>query len=35
MRAKYGKFYADWRDEKGKRHMKAFGTRKEAARFNG
>jgi hypothetical protein len=26
MRKKYGKFYADWRDEHGTRKMKAFPT---------
>jgi hypothetical protein len=31
MLKKYGKFYADWTDELGKRKRKAFTT-KEAAR---
>jgi hypothetical protein len=30
MRKKYGKFYADWRDEHGRRRMKAFPTKKQA-----
>ena len=33
MREKYGKFYADWRDETGTRHMRAFASRNEAQRF--
>jgi hypothetical protein len=30
MRRKAGKWYADWRDEHGRRHMKAFPTKKQA-----
>lgn len=33
MRKRYGKFYADWRDEKGIRHMKACPSRKAAIRL--
>jgi hypothetical protein len=33
MRKKYGKYYADWRDQHGKRHMKAFPTAKAAKRY--
>ena len=33
MLKKYGKFYADWHDEHGKRHRKAFPTRKAALHF--
>ena len=33
MRHKFGSFYADWRDQFGKRHMKAFTTKKAAAKF--
>ncbi len=32
MRKKYGKWYADWRDETGVRHAKAFPTKKAAQR---
>ncbi len=32
MRKKYRKFYADWRDEKGRRRMKAFPTKGGALR---
>ena len=34
MLNKYGKWYADWRDENGKRHAKAFPTKKAAARYS-
>jgi hypothetical protein len=34
MQKKSGKFMADWRDEKGKRHRKACATRKQAARLS-
>jgi hypothetical protein len=30
MLVKNGKFYADWRDSKGRRHRKSCNTRKEA-----
>jgi hypothetical protein len=30
VRVKYGKFYADWRDDTGKRKAKAFATIEEA-----
>ncbi len=30
MRKKYGKFYADWRDQHGHRRMKAFPTKPAA-----
>ena len=33
MRKKYGKFYADWRDEHGVRHMKAFARKDHAERY--
>jgi hypothetical protein len=33
MRNKYGSFYADWRDQHGQRHMKAFPTKKAALRY--
>jgi hypothetical protein len=33
MQKKYGKFYADWRDEKGARHRKACSSAKAAKRF--
>jgi hypothetical protein len=33
MRHKYGKFYADWRDSAGVRHMKAFPTKKKAEAY--
>jgi hypothetical protein len=33
MRNKYGKFYADWRDEHGRRHMKACKTKRAALRL--
>lgn len=33
MRKKYGKHYADWRDEHGVRHMKAFDTKRAAVQF--
>lgn len=33
MKHKYGKFYADWRDEHGVRHAKAFKLKKHAERF--
>lgn len=33
MRERYGKFHADWRDEKGIRHMKACRSRKAALRL--
>jgi len=33
MKTKYGKHYADWRDEHGKRHAKAFPTKKAALRW--
>jgi hypothetical protein len=32
VRIKSGKFYADWRDEKGRRRMKAFPTKRAASR---
>lgn len=31
MQKKYGKWYADWRDSKGRRHRRAFDTQQEAA----
>ncbi|MBZ5540940.1 MAG: hypothetical protein LAN61_10530 [Acidobacteriia bacterium] len=34
MRKKYGKFYADWRDEHGQRHMKACPSKKAAAQLS-
>lgn len=33
MQKKYGKFYADWTDEKGHRRRKAFKTKKAATAF--
>ena len=33
MEKKYGKFYADWRDEHGKRHRRAFKTAAEARAY--
>ena len=33
MRKRYGKYFADWRDERGKRHMKAFPTAKAARAY--
>jgi hypothetical protein len=33
MREKYGKFYADWYDEDGRRHTKALDTKLEAKQF--
>ena len=33
MMKKYGKFYADWADAKGKRRRKAFNTKREAKAF--
>jgi hypothetical protein len=33
MLKKYGKFYADWDDEHGKRHRKAFRAKKAALQF--
>jgi len=33
MRKKYGKLYADWRDEHGKLKMKAFPTKTGALRY--
>jgi hypothetical protein len=33
MKKKYGKFYADWRDERGVRRAKAFPTKKAALAF--
>jgi len=33
MRHKSGKWYADWRDEHGTRHMKAFSTAAAAKLF--
>jgi hypothetical protein len=33
MRSKYGKFYADWRDNHGARRMKAFTTKKAALKY--
>jgi len=33
MRKRYGKFYADWRDEHGIRHMKACRSIEAARRF--
>jgi len=30
MQKKYDKFYADWRDEHGRRHRKAFPTKARA-----
>ncbi len=30
MQKKYGKFYADWRDEHGRRQRKSFPTKKRA-----
>ena len=32
MREKFGSHYADWRDEHGRRHMKAFPTKAAAQR---
>ncbi len=32
MRKKYGRFYADWRDQHGKRKMKSFPTKNGALR---
>jgi hypothetical protein len=33
MQRKYGKWYADWDDANGKRHRKAFDTKKQALRY--
>jgi len=33
MRTKFGSFYADWRDQHGRRHMKAFPTKKQARAY--
>jgi len=33
MLKKYGKFYADWDDARGRRRRKAFTTKKAALRF--
>jgi len=33
MLRKYGKFYADWKDDKGRRRRKAFPTKFGAARY--
>lgn len=33
MKKKYGKFYADWRDEHGIRHAKAFHRKKTALAY--
>ncbi len=33
MQKRCGKFMADWRDEHGRRHRKAFTTKKAAARY--
>jgi len=33
MRHKYGSYYADWRDQFGKRHMKAFKTARAARAY--
>lgn len=33
MQHKYGKWYADWDDEHGKRHRKALPTKKAARQF--
>jgi hypothetical protein len=33
MKKKWGKFYADWRDEKGVRHAKAFRSKPAARRY--
>lgn len=33
MRHKHGKWYADWRDEHGRRRMKAFPTKKQAQQY--
>ena len=33
MLKKYGKFYADWRDHRGHRRMKAFPTKVGALRY--
>lgn len=33
MLRKYGKFYADWDDERGRRHRKAFPTKAAALRY--
>lgn len=33
MKVKFGKFYADWRDEHGRRHAKAFKLKKSAEAF--
>jgi hypothetical protein len=33
MLKKHGKYYADWRDQKGVRHRKAFSTKKAAKLF--
>jgi len=30
---KYGKWYADWRDEQGKRHAKSFDSKRAARKF--
>jgi hypothetical protein len=34
MKHKYGKWYADWRDEHGQRKAKAFRTKKAALKFS-
>jgi hypothetical protein len=33
MRTKFGSYYADWRDERGRRHMKAFKSKRAAAKY--
>ncbi len=34
MKHKYGKWFADWRDEHGKRHAKAFRTKSKARAYS-
>ncbi len=34
MRKKAGKYYADWRDEHGRRHMKACASKEAAIRLS-
>ncbi len=33
MQKKCGKFFADWRDQHGKRHRKAFNRKRDAQAF--
>ncbi|MBI1750165.1 MAG: hypothetical protein HY234_15650 [Acidobacteria bacterium] len=33
MLKKHGKYFADWRDERGRRHRKSFATAHEAKKY--